>query len=146
MTNVHATAIAFGNRGVLIRGAPGSGKSELALRMIDNLGFGRGTKPLRAKLIADDQVLLAREGSEIVMRAPKTISGKMEIRGIGIIALPTKSKAKLVLVIDLKPQAEIERMPHRADCLTDILGLNIALYSIDPTASSAPSIIRSLLS
>ena len=70
MTNVHATAIAFGNRGVLIRGAPGSGKSELALRMIDNLGFGRGTKPLRAKLIADDQVLLAREGSEIVMRAP----------------------------------------------------------------------------
>lgn len=146
MTNVHATAIAFGNRGVLIRGAPGSGKSELALRMIDNLGFGRGTKPLRAKLIADDQVLLAREGSEIVMRAPKTISGKMEIRGIGIIALPTKSKAKLVLVIDLKPQAEIERMPHQADCLTDILGLNIALYSIDPTASSAPSIIRSLLS
>ena len=70
----------------------------------------------------------------------------MEIRGIGIIALPTKSKAKLVLVIDLKPQAEIERMPHQADCLTDILGLNIALYSIDPTASSAPSIIRSLLS
>ena len=146
MTNIHATAIAFGNRGVLIRGVPGSGKSELALRLIDSQGFGRGAKPLRAKLVADDQVLLVREGSGIVMRAPNSISGKLEIRGVGIIELPHKSKTKLVLVIDLKPQTEIERMPEADDLLTEILGLNITRYSIDPNASSALSIIRCLLS
>ena len=146
MTNIHGSAIAFGNRGVLIRGLPGSGKSELALRLIDSQGFGRGAKPLRAKLVADDQVLLVREGSGIVMRAPNSISGKLEIRGVGIIELPHKSKTKLVLVIDLKPQTEIERMPEADDLLTEILGLNIRRYSIDPNASSALSIIRCLLS
>ena len=146
MTNIHGSAIAFGNRGVLIRGLPGSGKSELALRLIDSQGFGRGAKPLRAKLVADDQVLLVREGSGIVMRAPNSISGKLEIRGVGIIELPHKSKTKLVLVIDLKPQTEIERMPEADDLLTEILGLNITRYSIDPNASSALSIIRCLLS
>ena len=145
MTNIHATAVAFGNRGVLIRGLPGSGKSELALRLIDSQGFGRGVKLLRAKLVADDQVLLAREGSGIVMRAPKSISGKIEIRGVGIIELPHKSKTKLHLVIDLKPQAEIERMPEAEDLLTEILGLNFVRFSIDPKASSAASIIRCLL-
>ena len=146
MTNVHGSAIAFGNRGVLIRGVPGSGKSELALRLIDSQGFGRGAKPLRAKLVADDQVLLVREGSGIVMHAPNSISGKMEIRGVGIIELPHKPKTKLVLVVDLKPQAEIERMPEADDLLTEILGLNIRRFSIDPNGSSALSIIRCLLS
>lgn len=146
MINIHASAVAFGNKGVLIRGAVGSGKSELALRLIDTAGFGRGAKPLRAILVADDQVLLVREGSAIIMRTPETISGKMEIRGIGIIDLQHKPKAKLVLVIDLKRQAEIERMPEAADQFTEILGLNIACYSVDPATPFAPSIIRSLLS
>ena len=145
MTSIHASAVAFGNKGVLIRGSSGSGKSDLVLRLIDGEGFGIGKKALRAKLVADDQVLLVRDNNRIIMSAPRTIAGKLEIRGIGIVDLRHKSKTKLVLVIDLKPQADIERMPELSDTVTEILGLKIRRIFIDPLANSAPAKIRALL-
>ncbi len=147
MTNItiHASCVAFGNRAVLIRGKPGSGKSDLVLQLIDGQGYGLGARLLRAKLVADDQVILLRENDAVFAAPPKILAGKLEIRGRGIVTIPQELKAKLFCIVDLKPQSEIIRMPEAQDMLTDILGLSFPRYSIDPVASSAAAQIRSML-
>lgn len=91
--NVHASAVAFGpSRGVLILGASGSGKSRLALNLID-----RG-----AQLVADDQVFLAADRGGLFARAPQTTAGLIEVRGLGILHLGHRRLAKIVLVIDME--------------------------------------------
>ena len=143
---VHASCVAFGNKAILIRGKSGSGKSDLVLQLIDGQGYGLGVKLLRAKLVADDQVVLQRENGAVIAAPPKILAGKLEMRGLGIVTIPHKSKAKLCCIVDLKPRGEIARMPEPADMLTEILGLVFPLYYVDPTASSAAAQIRSLLS
>lgn len=143
---VHASCVAFGNKAVLIRGKPGSGKSDLVLQLIDAQGYGLGAKLLRAKLVADDQVVLLREKDLVFAIPPQILSGKLEIRGRGIIMTSHRKKSKLCLVIDLKAHVEITRMPEPSDMVTDILGLPFPLYCVDPTAPSAAARIRSFLS
>ena len=142
---VHASCVAFGSKAVLIRGIPGSGKSDIVLQLIDGQGYGLGTKLLRAKLVADDQVVLQRIKDDIVVTTPDTIKGKVEIRGRGIVSVPHKVKAKLIGIVDLRPQVEIERMPEPHDMQVDILELSFPLCYIDPTAPSAAARIRSFL-
>ena len=143
---VHGSCVAFGNKAVLIRGKPGSGKSDLVLQLIDSQGYGLGAKVLRAKLVADDQVVLLREKNLVFASAPQILGGKLEIRGRGIVAVSHRKKAKLWFVIDLKPHVEITRMPESSEVITDILGVQFPLHCVDPTAPSAAARIRSLLS
>ncbi len=75
--------------GVLILGEPGTGKSDLALRLIDEPGFGTSESPMRGTLISDDQVIITREEDRLVASAPSTIRGKLEVRGLGIVSLVT---------------------------------------------------------
>jgi HPr kinase/phosphorylase len=142
---VHASCVAFGNKAILIRGQSGVGKSDLALQLIDGQGYGLGTKLLRAKLVADDQVVLHRVKDEIIVTPPDTIRGKLEIRGRGIISVSHKVSAKLTGIVDLKPRSEIERMPEVEDMRTDVLELSFPLCFIDSTAPSAAARIRSFL-
>src|SRR5438105_12471801 len=104
---VHATAVAIatasGPRAVLLRGASGSGKSDLALRLID----------AGARLVADDQSELSRRGDTLVVRAPATITGLLEVRGIGIVRLDALAEAPVVLLVDLVPAETLERLPVR---------------------------------
>src|SRR5712691_12625786 len=88
---IHATAIAIHGHAVLLRGASGSGKSDLALRLID----------AGARLVADDQSELRRQGDAIIVRAPLTIAGLIEIRGIGIVRIDSMAEAPLALLADL---------------------------------------------
>jgi HPr kinase/phosphorylase len=143
---VHASCVAFGNKAVLIRGKPGSGKSDLVLQLIDAQGYGLGAKLLQAKLVADDQVVLLRNKGSVFASPPQILSGKLEIRGRGIVTVSHRKKAKLYLVIDLRSQVEITRMPERDDMITDILGVHFPLQCVDPTAPSAAARIRSFLS
>jgi serine kinase of HPr protein (carbohydrate metabolism regulator) len=130
MIRVHGTAIALGREGILLRGPSGVGKSDLALRLIDQ----------GARLVADDQTDLRREGDDIVMSAPATIAGQMEVRGLGIIAVPSVALAPLRLVLDLMPSAEIERMPLPRDCY--FLGCSIRVMALAPFEASAPAKLR----
>jgi serine kinase of HPr protein (carbohydrate metabolism regulator) len=130
MIRVHGTAIALGSEGILLRGPPGAGKSDFALRLIDQ----------GARLVADDQTELRREGDDITMSAPATIAGQMEVRGLGILALPSVAAATLRLVVDLMPSAEIERMPLPRDCA--YLGCNIPAIALAPFEASAPAKLR----
>jgi serine kinase of HPr protein (carbohydrate metabolism regulator) len=142
---VHASCVAFGSRAVLIRGKSGSGKSDLVLRLIDSEGFGIGDRPLRAKLVADDQVILTKMGKTLLASPPPTIAGKLEIRGVGILEMPWVGGVALQLVVDLMPFAEIPRMPEAPEMMTSLLGANIRCLALDPSQPSAPARIRSAL-
>ncbi|QFT57808.1 HPr kinase/phosphorylase [Sulfitobacter sp. THAF37] len=90
----------MGDRGVLIIGPSGSGKSALALQLI----------ALGADLVADDRTRVVREGDNVIAQAPETISGLIEARGVGILRLPSAGPTPLALVVDMS-HTEEERLP-----------------------------------
>ena len=143
MIFIHATAVAINGMGVLIMGPPGAGKSDLALRLIDQPGFGLGGALLTAELVADDQTLVRVSDGALIASAPEALAGLMEIRGQGIVRLAARPSARLVLAVTLTPAAEIERMP--VDQYTDILGVRLSAISIDATGASAPARLRAAL-
>ncbi len=127
---VHATAVAIGGRGVLIRGPSGAGKSDLALRLIDG----------GAKLVADDRVTLSRAGARIELRAPDRLRGRMEVRGLGIVGVSWRARAPLALVVDLARPDEVERFPSPGRCT--LLGVAVPRVRLAPFEASAPAKVR----
>ena len=99
-TNIHASCVALGRRGILLLGPSGSGKSDLALRLIDQ----------GAKLVADDRTILFVKNGALHAKAPASIKGLLEIRGVGIIALPMSDTVKIVLAVQLGREGA--RLPH----------------------------------
>ena len=121
---VHATSIAIDGRAVLLMGPSGAGKSDLALRLID-----RG-----ATLVSDDYTDLSTDGELLLASPPATIAGRMEVRGIGIVATPFTASAPVALVVHL--DALVERMPEPA---TYTLAERVVpAISLDPFEASAP--------
>jgi serine kinase of HPr protein (carbohydrate metabolism regulator) len=145
MSTLHGTVVEIGGVGVLLRGEPGSGKSSLALRLIDAEGFGLGEKPLRAQLVADDQFLLEKTEAGLVARAPAPLSGLLEIRGIGIVRLAHKAETLMSLVVDLAPGAALARMPELHDIQTELLGVQIRRLALDAADPAAAAKIRASL-
>jgi HPr kinase/phosphorylase len=127
---LHATTVAIDGRAVLLRGKSGSGKSDLALRLID----------AGARLIADDQSELWREGDSVLVRAPSTISGLIEARGIGILRVDPLLVAPLALIADLVAPQHVERLPEPNS--ETIFGLQIPLVAIAPFEASAVAKLR----
>ncbi len=130
MVMVHATCIAFDGYGILLRGPSGSGKSDLALRAIDH----------GAQLVADDQVILVRDGPDMIASAPASLYGLIEIRGLGIIRIDTAAQARIVLVADMTEPHAIERLPGQRRC--DIDGVSLPWLMLAPFEASAPAKLR----
>ena len=130
MERVHGTCIAIDGEGVLLRGPSGSGKSDLALRMIDN----------GAVLVGDDQLQLSRSENQLIARAPDVLSGQLEIRGLGIVPVASVPQAPLLLVIDLVPADQVLRFPETGSCT--YLGIRIPLLSLAAFEASAPAKLR----
>ena len=123
---VHASTVASDGRAVLISGPSGSGKSDLALRLLDR-GF---------TLVSDDQTIVRRDGDRLVASAPPTIHGKLEIRGIGIVEVDTVGDVPVALFVELT--SEIMRLPDdRRE--RPVLGVNLPLVSVDAMTASAAS-------
>ena len=123
---VHASSVAMDGRAVLITGPSGSGKSDLALRLIDR-GF---------TLVSDDQTIVRREGGRLIASAPPNIAGKLEIRGVGIVEMEAVKDTPVALVVQLT--SEIERLPdERRE--RPVLGVNLPLVSVDALTASAAS-------
>tara|TARA_B100000315_G_scaffold227879_1_gene236148 strand:+ start:93 stop:503 length:411 start_codon:yes stop_codon:yes gene_type:complete len=126
----------------LLRGTPGSGKSDLALRLL-------GQAHLEAKLVADDQVQLTRRGDELWARAPARTAGLMEVRGVGIVhmaAAGMAAEARLRLVLDLCApggQGPVPRLPEAGRCTID--GIGLPLYPCMAFEASAPDKVALLL-
>jgi HPr kinase/phosphorylase len=89
--NIHASCVALGAHGVLLLGPSGAGKSDLALRLIDE----------GARLVADDRTLLFVRSGALHAKAPASIRGLLEIRGVGIVKLPVRAQARIALVVRL---------------------------------------------
>ena len=130
--NLHASCVAIDGRAILLAGPSGSGKSDLALRLIDR-GF---------TLVSDDRTIVSKEGERLVATSPATIKGKLEIRGIGIVDMESISDVPVALVVELK--SEFQRMPDdRPQRL--ILGASIPLIIVDAmTASAVPKVVMGL--
>jgi HPr kinase/phosphorylase len=148
--NIHATTVAIRDaagreHGVLIRGVPGSGKSELALRLIDAAGFGAGDAPLRARLVADDQTLLSLTDGQLVAMAPAALAGQIEVRGVGILHLPHVPSVPVSLVVDLRQSHDIERLPDERLLATEIAGISLPRIVLDQSQPAAPAIVRMIL-
>lgn len=109
---------------MLITGASGSGKSDLALRLIDR-GFS---------LVSDDQTIVKREGDRLLATAPPTIAGKLEVRGIGIVEVAQVDDVAVALIIELT--SDIERLPGDSRERV-ILGVRLPVVSIDALTASA---------
>lgn len=130
MVVVHGTCVDLGGSGVLLRGPPGSGKSDLALRLIDG----------GARLIADDQVEITRDGDVLMARAPLALKGRMEIRGIGIVPAAAADEARLRFVIDLVRREAVERLPEPYS--VSLLDLPLPAARLAAFDASAPAKVR----
>jgi serine kinase of HPr protein (carbohydrate metabolism regulator) len=137
--NLHATAIAYGERALLITGASGSGKSDLALRLlaIDPASLDAlGIELPAPRLLADDQVIAERHGGHVHLTTPPSIAGCLEARGVGLVTLPYVSLATLALVVAATAPEHVERLPQPRTVA--ILGLEVPALSLDLHAASAP--------
>lgn len=123
---IHASTVAMEGRAVLITGASGSGKSDLTLRLLDR-GF---------QLVSDDQTIVKKVGNSLCASSPPTISGKLEIRGIGIVSMDHVDNIPVALVVELT--SEIQRLPDDSR-ERPICGVPIPLISVDAMTASAPS-------
>ena len=130
METIHGTVVDIDGAGVLLRGPPGSGKSDLALRLID-----RG-----AALVADDRVILSVDDGGLAASAPGPGAGKLEIRGLGIVRVPHLARAAVHLVVDLVEPDRIERLPKAAE--TVLLGVALPVLNLAPFEASAPAKVR----
>ncbi len=119
---VHASCAARDGVGVLLIGPSGSGKSDLMLRLIDH-GF---------ELVADDRVDIEAG----IARAPTSIAGLMEVRGLGILRMPYRDQARLALVVAM---GSGERLPMPQQ------HLGLPLVHIDPARASAPARVAAAL-
>ncbi len=136
----YGTVIAVENRAVLIRGPSGSGKSDLALRCLNtsiSSNFSPNTPRQSAVLIADDYVVISQQQNKLIASAPETIHGRLEVRGIGIVAVKTAPSAELVMVADLTTRDQIERLPLPWP-KTDILTVPLPNLFFAPFEASAP--------
>ncbi len=127
---VHATCVEVDGLGILLRGPAGSGKSDLALRMIDG----------GARLVADDYTELSFENAKLIARAPESICDLMEVRGVGVLKIGSALQVELGVVIDLVPSTQVERLPE--DETTELLGVSVPHFRLAPFEASTPAKVR----
>lgn len=132
---IHGTAIALAGRAALLRGAPGSGKSDLALRCLAQASSDLIPGP--ALLVADDQVYAALRDGRIQLNCPEPIRGLIEVRGLGILEVPVQKSAVLELLVDLVSQQEVERLPD-PEASAELFGVRVRRLALYPFEASAP--------
>lgn len=117
---VHSTCVEIDGKGVLLRGPSGAGKSDLAFRLVRS--------PAQASLVADDQVVLENEAERLFASAPPVLAGLLELRGLGLVAMPAVARTQVALVIDLVPRDDVPRLPEARACV--LCGVELPLLAL----------------
>ncbi|ATC23251.1 HPr kinase/phosphorylase [Caulobacter vibrioides] len=121
-------------RGALIEGPSGAGKSDLALRALDQ-GF---------RLVADDRVVTFAAGGRLYGRAPETLAGLIEVRGLGVVTAAAVSFAEIALVIRcVDTPGRVERLPEPR--FEQIAGVDVPVFDLWPPEPAAPAKIRRMM-
>jgi HPr kinase/phosphorylase len=133
MRCIHATCVRIAGTGVLLCGPPGAGKSDLALRLIDG----------GALLVADDQVSLERAGDRLLAGCPTALAGLLEVRGLGILPVPSVADmdgegVPVGLVVRLVEA--VDRLPEPQH--HNLLGLALPALDLRPFEASAAARVR----
>jgi serine kinase of HPr protein (carbohydrate metabolism regulator) len=134
---IHASAVLVGARAVLIRGPSASGKSRLALELID---AARGGSLCFARLVADDRVHLDAAGGRLLARPAEALAGLIEVRGVGLLRVPHEPCVVVGLVVDLAA-ADAERLPEAAKRRTEIDGILLPRLAVAPGAAALPGVL-----
>ena len=132
---IHASAVAIGEAGVLIRGPSGSGKSALVLGLLDR-------DPDTTRLVADDRVILSRDHGRVLAAPPPPIAGKLEVRGQGILAVGHLPSVAIALVVDLVPAEDCPRLPEPAERFVTMLDVRLPRLMLPIGASDGPARVR----
>ncbi|MEM7445217.1 MAG: HPr kinase/phosphatase C-terminal domain-containing protein [Pseudomonadota bacterium] len=130
--NIHATCVAIGEMGVLLRGPSGTGKSDLALRLIEG----------GADLVADDRVDIRRDGGRVMASAPSALAGLIEATGLGPLEVANRAEVAIGLIVDLVPRCELERMPEPAQ--ESLLEIDLPCVTLDPFGAATPAKLKLL--
>jgi hypothetical protein len=131
---IHATAVLIGAKALLIRGEPGSGKSRLALRLIQTLPF--------ARLIGDDRVHVEARNGRLLVRPAETLAGLIEVRGLGIRRVPYEPVGVAGWVLDLLPEAD--RLPGPEGQEASISGVVLPRFAMASGADPLPGVAAAL--
>lgn len=123
---LHASCVALNGRAVLISGRSGSGKSDLALRLIDRGGT----------LVSDDYTIAQRVSGRLIAKSPPNIRGKMELRGIGILPFETVTDVPVALFVDLN--LDVVRLPEPRPPVL-IAGVHVPVIALNALEASAPA-------
>ena len=135
-SNIHASCVAIGSQGVLLLGPSGVGKSDLALRLIDE----------GAKLVADDRTILFVSKRALHAKPPPSIKGLLEIRGLGIVELPVRTPVKIALAVRLGREGARLPQPAIYHPPTGLKPLSPPpLIALDARFASTPAKIRAAL-
>lgn len=129
---LHASCVAKDGLAILISGRSGSGKSDLALRLID-----RG-----ALLVSDDYTVVRIVEGYLLAAAPSTIEGKMEVRGVGILHFETANDVPVALFVDL--ERDVERLPASREVIR-IAGVEVPVIAANALEASAPLKVEAAL-
>ncbi|MEM1038141.1 MAG: hypothetical protein AAGI12_01580 [Pseudomonadota bacterium] len=127
----HACAIVLGQRGVLITGPSGSGKSALAAHLVEHWQ----SQEFHASWISDDRVCLTCAHETLIARCPDTITGMVEIGHVGIVRADHQSSGRIDGVIKLVSQSALERMPqHGMECISSAAPVSLPTLHVPERA------------
>jgi len=133
---IHASAVLVGARAVLIQGPSGSGKSRLALALIQ--AQASGLVPF-ARLVADDRTHAEARHGRLLVRPADALAGLVEVRGLGIRKLQFEPVAVAGLVVELG-QSGLDRLPAPTEH-TVIAGITLPTLRIPPETDALPALL-----
>jgi len=139
-TTVHASAVLVGARAVLIRGPSGSGKSRLALELLEAARTGT---LLFARLVGDDRVHLDNTDGRLLARPAEALAGLIEVRGVGLLRMAYEPSAVVGLVVDLAAP-DAERLPDQGRRKTKVSGIELPRLAVASGLAPLPGVLTLL--
>jgi HPr kinase/phosphorylase len=139
-TSIHATVVAIGETGILIRGASGSGKSSLAMDLI----YVAEHQSCFASLVGDDRIDLDNCGGRLIARSHRLIRGLVEQRGLGLVRMPHEPAVVARLVVDIVAPDKAIRFPEPEDHYIALCGVQLPVLALLEGAAASDSAISIL--